>query len=129
MASNSVRVESQKRMSSPENLESQRISCEKMKNTIREAEAANYPQQRNKSECLNCKKPLTITMLSDGTDPVIRKVMNPSTKEMRTTRIILLISEKVVTFHLNVLSELPILRKTKGVFVHFAGEFSRTVRL
>ncbi|XP_073024471.1 uncharacterized protein [Primulina eburnea] len=56
MASNSTRVESQKRMSSPANLESRGKSCKKMKNTLREAEAANYPQHRNKYECLNCGK-------------------------------------------------------------------------
>ncbi|XP_073269845.1 uncharacterized protein [Primulina huaijiensis] len=56
MTSNSMRVESQKRMSSPANLETRGKSCKKMRSTLREAEAANYPQHRNKYECLNCGK-------------------------------------------------------------------------
>ncbi|XP_073141364.1 uncharacterized protein [Henckelia pumila] len=56
MASNSVRVDSKRRMSCPENLESQSKSCKKMKSKLGEVEAANYPQQRNKYECLNCKR-------------------------------------------------------------------------
>ncbi|XP_073290949.1 uncharacterized protein [Primulina huaijiensis] len=73
MASNSVKVESQKRMSSPENLESQRISCKKMKSTLREAESANYPWQINKYECLNCKKTFNSYHALGGHTPCLKR--------------------------------------------------------